>query len=123
MQLFFNCLAASTGGGLTYIRNVIPEVVKRPDLHCTIALRSDLRISIEAGPNVSLLKLVAPANAARRFYWEQQHLPYVIQKSGADVLISTGNFALRRSPVPQILLSGNSLYVSDDYSRDLVRRH
>jgi glycosyltransferase involved in cell wall biosynthesis len=122
MHLFLNCLAASAGGGLTYVRNIIPEIVKCSDLHCTIALRSDLPVSLEAGPNVFFLRLTVPSNAARRFYWEQQHLPEVIRKSGADVLISTGNFALRRSPVPQILLSGNSLYVSETYSRDLLQR-
>jgi glycosyltransferase involved in cell wall biosynthesis len=37
-------------------------------------------------------------------------------------LISAGNFALRRSPVPQILLSGNSLYTSTDFDRDLRAR-
>ena len=46
----------------------------------------------------------------------------MIQESGADVLISAGNFALWRSPVPQILLSGNSLYTSLDFRRDLRAR-
>jgi len=46
----------------------------------------------------------------------------MIRESGADILISAGNFALRRSPVPQILLSGNSLYTSPDFGRDLRSR-
>jgi len=37
-------------------------------------------------------------------------------------LISAGNFALFRSPVPQILLSGNSLYTSPDFYDDLRAR-
>jgi glycosyltransferase involved in cell wall biosynthesis len=37
-------------------------------------------------------------------------------------LISAGNFALRKSPVPQILLSRNSLYTSPDFYRDLRSR-
>jgi len=36
--------------------------------------------------------------------------------------VSAGNFALWRSPVPQILLSRNSLYTSTDYYGDLRRR-
>jgi glycosyltransferase involved in cell wall biosynthesis len=39
------------------------------------------------------------------------------------MLLSTGNFALRKSPVPQILLSRNSIYTSADYYRDLRTRH
>jgi glycosyltransferase involved in cell wall biosynthesis len=63
-----------------------------------------------------------PAGVARRFWFEQTALPGFIRTSGADVLISTGNFAVRNSPIPQILLSGNSLYTSEDFPRDLVCR-
>ena len=58
----------------------------------------------------------------RRFVREQTALPKLIRRSGADVLISTGNFALWNSPVPQILLSRNSLYTSSDFLRDLRAR-
>ncbi|HTZ83952.1 MAG TPA: glycosyltransferase [Candidatus Acidoferrales bacterium] len=46
----------------------------------------------------------------------------MIRRSRADVLLSTGNFAIRRSPVPQILLSRNSIYLSPDFYRDLLKR-
>jgi glycosyltransferase involved in cell wall biosynthesis len=36
--------------------------------------------------------------------------------------MSAGNFALRQSPVPQILLSRNSLYTSAAFTADLLRR-
>jgi len=62
------------------------------------------------------------AGAAGRFWFEQIHLPALIRKAGADVLISAGNFALRKSPVPQVLLSGNSLYLSEDFRGDLRSR-
>jgi glycosyltransferase involved in cell wall biosynthesis len=60
---------------------------------------------------------------ARRFWYEQSALPDLIRRSSADVLLSTGNFALRKSPIPQILLSRNSIYTSADYYRDLLSRH
>jgi glycosyltransferase involved in cell wall biosynthesis len=50
-------------------------------------------------------------------------LPALVRQVDAEVLISAGNFAVRNSPVPQILLSGNSLYTSDDFYRDLLSRH
>jgi glycosyltransferase involved in cell wall biosynthesis len=67
-------------------------------------------------------RLEGNQRTARRFYQEQAILPGLIRRSGADVLISSGNFALWRSPVPQILLSGNSLYTSADFYRDLRSR-
>jgi glycosyltransferase involved in cell wall biosynthesis len=62
------------------------------------------------------------AGAAGRFWFEQAHLPALIREARADVLISAGNFALRKSPVPQILLSGNALYLSEDFRSDLRSR-
>jgi len=122
IHLFLNGLAASAGGGLTYLRNVVPHLSRRQDVHSTVALSPQLRREFGDLPNISFLELDVPGSAARRFYWEQMRLPGLIRRSGANVLISAGNFALRKSPVPQILLSRNSLYTSADFYRDLRDR-
>jgi len=123
IRLFLNGLGASAGAGLTYIYNLVPLLSAMPDVHTTLALQPHLRREFEAFPQVTLADVRVPSNTARRFWFEQHDLPDMIRKSGADVLISAGNFALRKSPVPQILLSGNSLYVSADFYRDLRQRN
>lgn len=120
MRLFLNSLAASAGGGLTYIRNVIPLLAAVPGLEVIVALSPDLRAELRNFSNVDFVELEIPP--ARRFWYEQSTLPSVIRQHGADVLLSAGNFALRNSPVPQILLSRNSLYTSADFYRDLLSR-
>ncbi len=65
---------------------------------------------------------VGDRGALGRFWWEQNEVPRLVRKTGAELLLSTGNFAVWNSPVPQILLSRNSLYTSRDFSRDLLRR-
>src|SRR5215472_16515703 len=120
MRLFINALAASAGGGLTYIRNVIPHLARRADVRVTVAVSPRFRSDLPDDARVDFLELGIPA--ARRFWYEQQMLPDVIRRTRADVLLSAGNFALRRSPVPQILLSRNSIYTSRDFSRDLWSR-
>src|ERR1700734_858386 len=122
MHLFFNCLAASAGSGLTYVRNIVPQLCARPDLRATLALAPRLRDELGNPPNISFIELKIPGGATGRFFWEQSLLSRRIRESGADVLISAGNFALRQSPVPQILLSGNSLYTSADFYDDLRER-
>jgi glycosyltransferase involved in cell wall biosynthesis len=93
------------------------------ELRATLVLSPRLRKELGNPSNVSFVEIEGPAGAAGRFCWEQTVLPGMIRKSDADVLISAGNFALWRSPVPQILLSGNSLYTSRDFYGDLwVRR-
>jgi len=120
MRLFINSLAASAGGGLTYIRNVLPHLAVTPDLQVSVALTPDLRREFSAATRIDFLELQVPVS--RRFWYEQSELPGCIRRSGANVLLSTGNFALRRSPVPQVLLSRNSIYTSADYYRDLRAR-
>jgi glycosyltransferase involved in cell wall biosynthesis len=122
MHLFINCLAASSGSGLTYVHNIVPQIAARPELRATLALPSKLRSSLGSPPNVSFVEFDIPAGAAGRFFWEQSYLRRVVQTSAADVLISAGNFALRRSPLPQILLSGNCLYTCTDFYSDLLAR-
>ncbi|HSZ03232.1 MAG TPA: glycosyltransferase [Terriglobales bacterium] len=122
MHLFLNCLAASAASGLTYVRNVVPQLSGQPGVRATVALRPQLRQELGHPSNISFVELEIPAGAAGRFCWEQSLLSRTIRKSGADVLISAGNFALFRSPVPQILLSGNSLYTSPDFYNDLRAR-
>ena len=121
MHLFFNGLAASAGAGLTYFRNVVPELSGRTGTQITVALTPRLRREFRETPELSFLEFET-SGAARRFWQEQTLLPSLIQRCGADILISTGNFALRNSPVPQILLSGNSLYTSAEFYRDLRAR-
>jgi glycosyltransferase involved in cell wall biosynthesis len=122
MHLFLNGLAASAGGGLTYLRNVLPHLSACASVQVTAAVNPQLRREFSGLPRVSLPKINLSAGTIGRFWQEQASLPAAIRQCRADVLISAGNFALRNSPVPQILLSRNSLYTSSDFRRDLCRR-
>src|ERR1700730_4634563 len=122
IRIFLNGLAASAGAGLTYLYNVVPHLSALPEVRTTLAIQPNLRQNFEQFSNVDVLCPADVSDAGRRFIFEQWKLPDLIRRSRADVLISAGNFALRNSPVPQILLSGNSLYTSEDFCRDLRSR-
>ncbi len=122
IRLFINGLAASAGGGLTYLRNVIPHLARRADAETAVLLNPAMRQEFGELPNISFVETAESSGAFRRFVREQTTLPKLIRCSGAQVLISAGNFALWNSPVPQILLSRNSLYTSGDFLRDVRAR-
>jgi glycosyltransferase involved in cell wall biosynthesis len=122
MHLFLNGLAASAGGGLTYLLNVVPHLSARTGVRTTAAASASVKRELGDLPNVDWAELETDHGAALRFCQEQVLLPGLIRRSGADVVISAGNFALWKSPVPQILLSGNSLYTSSDFYHDLRSR-
>ncbi|MFZ1005866.1 MAG: glycosyltransferase family 1 protein [Candidatus Sulfotelmatobacter sp.] len=122
IHIFINALAASAGGGLTYIRNVLPRLAIRDDVCVTLMINETLHSEITPSARITIAQHASPAGSVERFWYEQRTLPAIIRRSGADILLSTGNFALYRSPVPQILLSRNALYLSSDFYRDLRER-
>jgi len=122
IKLFINGLAASAGGGLTYLRNVIPQLAKQTDVETTVLVNPAICHEFDGFPNLSFVQIPKSRGAGVRFLSEQAALPKLILRSGAQILISTGNFALWRSPVPQILLSRNALYTSAGFLRDARAR-
>lgn len=121
MRLFINSLAASAGGGLTYIRNVVPHLASVPGVQIAVLAPPGLGKEFARLANVEFMGLgISPV---RRFLYEQVKLPALLRSWHAEVLLSTGNFGLRNSPVPQLLLSRNSIYISADFYRDLLSRH
>src|SRR5262249_45719954 len=123
IHIFLNGLGAKAGAGLTYLFNVLPHLSANPEVRTTLMVQPHLRDEFRRIPNVTLLDADIPNSTTARFWFEQRKLPEFVRKSRADVLICAGNFALRQSPVPQIMLSGNSLYTSMDFERDLRRRY
>lgn len=121
MRLFINSSAASAGGGLTYIRNLIPHLVTVPGLQIALLAPTAIQRGLHALPNLEFIE--AEFSTARRFWYEQFQLPRLLRAWRAEILVSAGNFAVRNSPVPQILLSRNSIYISVDFYRDLLLRH
>jgi glycosyltransferase involved in cell wall biosynthesis len=122
IHIFINALAASAGGGLTYVRNVIPHMGSRGDMRATVLLNARLRGELPPSANLAFIEHEVPASAIHRIWFEQRTVRELIRRFGANVLLSTGNFALWNSPVAQILLSRNSLYTSRDFLRDLHAR-
>ena len=122
MHLFINALAATAGGGLTYVRNVVPQIAARNDASATVLLDTGLRGEFQTLPNVKFLVWEGSPRPALRFWLEQRMLRKLASRSGAHALLSAGNFAVWNSPMPQLLLSRNSLYTSRDFDCDLRER-
>ena len=123
IHLFVDASAASSGSGPTYVRNVVPHLAARTDLRSTILVSPLLRQEFQDQSNVSFIEFTdETVSASFRFVCTQWSVPELVRRSGANVLLSAGNIALFRSPVPQILLSGNALYTSDDFFRDVMQR-
>ena len=122
IRLLINALAASAGGGITYVRNFIPQLQAHENVKATVLVNRTLRENLPSGTNINFVEQDAPAGVVARFWYEQRTVPALIRETAANVLLSTGNFAIWNSPVPQILLSRNALYTSERFLQDLKSR-
>jgi hypothetical protein len=69
IHLFVNALAASAGGGLTYVRNIIPQLALRQDTRATVLLDAALRRELQQSTNVSFVERENLPGAVRRAPW------------------------------------------------------
>jgi len=123
MRLYMTFLSASAGGGLTYLRNVLPRLAGVADVHTTALLPPPLAPEFGGSARVEVVPATGiEGRGLGRFVREQRALPGLLERARADVLVSTGNMALLGSPIPQIVLARNALYTSRQFRRDLVRR-
>lgn len=123
INVLLNALASTAGGGITYLRNVLPRLSRGehrylalvpPEQMTNYAQLANDQLMIETAP--------APGGTLARLWWEQTGLRHLIKKRQMDVLVSLGNFAMMASPVPQILFNRNDLYFSPEFTRDLRAR-
>lgn len=125
INVLFNALASTAGGGTTYLRNVLPLLSRAEEPQRFVifvppsqaqgwAFLSHERVKIET---------IKIDGTAKRMWWEQTRLRQVIKSEQINVLVSLGNFALLASPVPQILFNRNDLLFSEEFECDLRRRN
>jgi glycosyltransferase involved in cell wall biosynthesis len=124
-RVLINALASTAGGGITYLRNVLPRlnrydqqnqyfVLAPPEVARGYADMNEGRVTVEA--------VATRGGAIGRMLWEQTRLHRFIRSRKIDALVSLGNFALLGARVPQILFNRNDLYFSLEFERDLKSR-
>ena len=86
IKLFINGIAASAGGGLTYLRNVVPHLSRRKDAKTTVLLSHSMRAELGELPNITFIESADGQGTFRRFLGEQTALPKLISSTGAQVL-------------------------------------
>jgi glycosyltransferase involved in cell wall biosynthesis len=120
-----NALASTAGGGITYLRNVLPRLERLDQQNRYIALVPPEQLGDYArfeSERVIIATVSSLGGAAGRLLLEQTWLRAFVRWRKIDVLVSLGNFALLGAPVPQILFNRNEIYFSHEFTRDLRSR-
>lgn len=124
-NVLLNALASTAGGGITYLRNVLPRLCRGEDKNRFIVLvpaEHFENYACFADERMNIETIQSGGNLIGRWIWEQASLRGYIKSRKIDVLVSLGNFALLASPIPQILFNRNELYFSAYFENDLKSR-
>ena len=117
LRVVINALHAKSGGGVTYLRNILPLMADdaRLDLHVFLH-RSQLALFDPLDRRVVVHVFDFPPGFARLMAWEQLVLPLMARMAAADLVFSPANFGsvlIGR----QVILLRNALAVARTETR------
>lgn len=117
MRILIDALSARVGGGITYIKQIIPALYLLQSGHEFLVLFSpqyqqDLITCVPTG--IQLVIADVPAEPLlKRWWYLQTGLVKVIKDLGADLFFAPAEFSYLRKPVPFVMLSRNfSIYTT-----------
>lgn len=111
-RVLINALHSKSGGGVTYLTNVLRHLGRHPELDVHVCIhRSQLRLFENATDQVTLHVLDFDPGFWSLIWFEQTKLPVLARKWGIDVTFSPANFSPLLAPRPVIMLR-NALSVA-----------
>lgn len=100
MKVLVNAISAKRGGIVTYTGNLMRAFAEHK-VEALFAVPEDF----PTPPGAPVLRVRASGfSPLKRFAWEQTFWRHTVAKHRPDVLFSSANFSLLKSPVPQVLL-------------------
>lgn len=121
VRVVINALHAKSGGGVTYLKNILPQLADDDRLELHIFLhKSQLALFHPMDERIIAHVFDFPSGLARLMIWEQAILPVMTRIMSADVVFSPANFGaiLIRH---QVTLLRNALAVAKTEPR-LIKR-
>ena len=120
-RVVINAVHAKSGGGLTYLRNLLPELAAEEGLELHLFLHEDQYDRLapfdeRIRPHLFEFK----PGFFRLLFWEQVSLPLLAYLMHADVTFSPANYGPLFAPAPVIMLR-NSLAVATTERRPIKR--
>ncbi len=100
MRVLVNAISARRGGITTYTRNLIDTLATR-NIEAIFAVPPNLH---QERQKKTLSVRASEFGPVKRLLWEQTVWRSYVSRHNPDVLFSSANFGLFRSPVPQVLL-------------------
>jgi len=105
LRLLFNGLHSKSGGGLTYLKNILPLIARDPNIDLHLCVHHDQRHLLPYDlENVTVHYLNFLQGFWRLLVHEQIEVPILARRIGADVTFSPANYGPLMAPNSVVLL-------------------
>jgi len=112
IRLLIDGLHSKSGGGVTYLRNMLPLLADDEGIDLHLCIQDDQRHLLPANAEkITLHVLPFHFSFWRLHFWEQFSLPRLARRIGANVTFSPANYGPFFAPNP-IILIGNAISVA-----------
>lgn len=92
-KVLINAVHAKSGGGVTYLANILPRLAARRDMAIELAIQADQEQTFRtiAGPIAA--HILPKVGRLRTVYWQEQiDIPRLAARIGAEVVFSPANY-------------------------------
>lgn len=121
IRVLINGIHAKSGGGVTYLRNILPLLAEDDELEIHLFIHQDqFELFGTVDERLRIHLLTFPNGFFANLLWEQFVLPVLANVMSVDVTLSPANYGPLMAPAPVIMLR-NSLAVVGRETR-LVKR-
>ena len=125
-EIWIHALAAKVGGGITYLRNIVPEFAAQlagRDVRVVLLLPAPIE-GLEL-PDFFDVRIQSRSsrNILTRFVYDQFVLPWQLWREGADALFCSASFAPLIKTTRTVVLLRNAIYFDNNLmNRELPAR-
>jgi glycosyltransferase involved in cell wall biosynthesis len=110
-RILVNAVHARAGGGVTYLRNLLPLLAAEADLDVHLIPHPSQADAFAAlSPELTVHHIAMPAGWLPLLLWEQAILPLLAWRIGYDVILSPANFGPLLLPA-QVIVVQNAIAV------------
>jgi glycosyltransferase involved in cell wall biosynthesis len=105
LRVGINAVHAKTGGGLSYLRSMLPLIAAAPDVAARLFAADDTVAALAPiDARIELCRVRPWRGWAGLLAWEQIVLPRLLRRDRIDVTFSPANFTPLLAPSPVVLL-------------------
>ncbi|GAA0547442.1 glycosyltransferase family 1 protein [Halorubrum ejinorense] len=125
MKIGINGLAAKTGGGVTYLQNLVTNILDISDhrIHFFVSATTRKQLNLPTDDDTLTVDSIDVSGTGSRLWYEQTGLPLSIIRQNIDLLYSPSEIPVMWCPCTQVVANQNpNLYYDIDVEKSLRQR-